>query len=33
MYLKLEWALAVGGDKPIHGAGPSTFDVSFQVGT
>ena len=33
IYLKLEWALAIGGEKPIHGAGPSTFNVSFQVGT
>ena len=32
MYLKLEWAVATG-DKPIHGTGPSTFDVSFQAGT
>lgn len=32
MYLKLEWAVPTG-DKPIHGTGPSTFDVSFQAGT
>ncbi len=31
MYLKLEWAVATGDD-PIHGTGPSTFDVSFQAG-
>ncbi|MDE2009587.1 MAG: ShlB/FhaC/HecB family hemolysin secretion/activation protein [Candidatus Omnitrophica bacterium] len=31
-YLKLEWAWAIG-DAPIHGDGPSTFDVSFQTGT
>ncbi|MDE2027340.1 MAG: ShlB/FhaC/HecB family hemolysin secretion/activation protein [Candidatus Omnitrophica bacterium] len=31
-YLKLEWALPVG-NKPNHGSGPSTFDVSFQAGT
>jgi len=30
--LKLEWAVPTG-DKPIKGTGPSTFDVSFQVGT
>ncbi len=29
--LKLQWAKAVG-DKPIHGAGPSVFSVSFQCG-
>ena len=32
MSLKLEWAVPTG-DKPIRGTGPSTFDVSFQVGT
>jgi hemolysin activation/secretion protein len=31
MFLKLEWAVATG-DKPVHGTGPSTFDVSFQAG-
>lgn len=31
MYLKMEWAIATG-DKPVHGTGPSTFDVSFQAG-
>lgn len=30
-YLKMEWAKPVG-DKPIHGTGPSTFDMSFQCG-
>jgi hemolysin activation/secretion protein len=32
MYIKVEWAVATG-DKPIHGTGPSTFDISCQVGT
>ena len=31
-YIKMEWAVPTG-DKPIHGTGPSTFDVSFQAGT
>ena len=28
-FIKLEWAEAVG-DKPISGAGPSTFYITFQ---
>ena len=32
MYLKMEWAVPTG-DNPIHGTGPSTFDVSFQAST
>jgi len=32
-YLKMEWGIPVGGTKPIHGTGPSTFDVSVQAGT
>jgi hemolysin activation/secretion protein len=31
-YLLLEWAWAVG-NKPVHGDGPSSFDVAFQAGT
>lgn len=30
-YLKLEWAIPVG-DKPVRGTGPSTFDISLQMG-
>ena len=32
MYLKLEWAVPTG-NKPVSGAGPSTFDVVFQAST